>query len=130
MFTRVQHPRPTCHLFLAPCGPAAGDSTEDILRLFSPFGDTTVTAGQDKQHVFVSFPNAQQAAAAAAALVADASAFGGRHVKVRFAETRKPRQQHGRQPTPAVTSVDACCVPGLSLHRDFVTAEEEQVLLG
>ena len=128
MFSRVQHPHPTCHLFLAPCGPAAGDSEEDIVRIFSPFGKVTVTASNNQRHAFVSFLTPQQAAAAAATVAADPGTFGGRQVKVRFAEQRKPRQQHARQPTPAVHSVAACCVPGLSLQQDFVSVEEEQVL--
>ena len=128
MFSRPQHPHPTCHLFVAPCGLAVGDTVEDILRVFKPCGEPTVTAFHDKPHVFVSFPTEQQAAAAAAAVLGDRQAFGGRHVKVKFADFRKPRkQQRDKQPVAAVSNLEACAVPGLALHTEFVTADEEKV---
>ena len=126
MFRRPQHQNPTCHLHLAPL--AVGDTTEDVLRTFEPYGEPTVTAFEGKSHVFVSFATEQQAAAAAAAVLADSRAFKGRQVKLKFAEAKLPRQQQlHRQPLTAVTSVATCGVPGLSLHVDFVTAEEEEV---
>ncbi len=128
MFSRPQHPHPTRHLFVAPCGFAVGDTLEDILRVFEPCGEPTVTAFHDKPHVFVSFPSERQAAAAAAAVLGDTEAFGGRQVKVRFAEARKPRQQQrDRQPVAAVSSLEACAVPGLALHTQFITSDEEIV---
>ena len=127
MFSRPQHPHPTRHLFVAPCGFAVGDALEDILRVFEPFGEPTVTAFHDKPHVFVSYSTEQQAAAAAAAVLGDNQAFGGRQVKVKFAEARKPRQQQrGRPPVAAVSSLEACAVPGLALHGDFVSTDEEK----
>ena len=128
MFSRPQHPHPTRHLFVAPCGLAVGDTLEDILRVFEPCGQPTVTAFQDKAHVFVSFPTEQQAAAAADAVLGDDHAFGGRQVKVKFAEARKPRQQQrDKQPVAAVSSLEACAVPGLTLHLEYITADEERV---
>ncbi|GLI71013.1 hypothetical protein VaNZ11_016129, partial [Volvox africanus] len=136
-------------------GGVHGMSVRQLSELFAPYGNPTVVlpehdpsapssssapaaadatspSGSSQQmscfHAFLSFDGEGDAAAAVAAVPRNAPwpVAGGRKIVLHFADVRRDKRP---VPRPVCTSTSELGVPGLVLLKDFVTEEEERMLL-
>lgn len=90
VFCRPSVGHATRHLFVGNCGPRVGLSEQQIQNLFSDYGEANVhIPDPDASHVYVSYPNEQQAHAAMAALSDQpVSQAGNRAFNIRYADIK------------------------------------------
>ena len=130
-FRRSPDGQTTRHLMVANCGPPA-DNRQALAALFSPWDPApeVTLAGLEASHCFVSLATAEAAAAAQAALQGATcpSLPGSGPLVLARAEAAAPAVPP-EPPLVAVHTAAECGIPGISLHPDFVSAEEEAELL-
>mmetsp|Transcript_7559 Transcript_7559/g.21444 ORF Transcript_7559/g.21444 Transcript_7559/m.21444 type:complete len:648 (+) Transcript_7559:194-2137(+) len=126
-FSKPRDAGPTPHLFIGNAGPQVGDTEESLRQLLGQWGEVVALAfPEGRSHVFASFSSEDQAAAAMEALHGTAAAQSGRHRVVKYADMKVDKAP---AQLPVCTSAEQTGVPGLFLFHDFITAEEEQMLL-
>ncbi|GBG83454.1 hypothetical protein CBR_g37166, partial [Chara braunii] len=123
---------PTRHLYVANCGPGVGIEYEEVEQIFRKFGklECVQPSLTSQSRTYVSFIEVAAAAAAYAGLngVEDPCSSRKRIMHIEFAEVAS---DDFKVPPPChvCRTSDEVDIPGLFLHTDFITPEEEKALL-
>ncbi|XP_039142466.1 alkylated DNA repair protein ALKBH8 homolog isoform X2 [Dioscorea cayenensis subsp. rotundata] len=130
--------RPKCstttspNLYVANCGPTVGLSLETISSVFSAFGRVTgVHAADDTgARVIVCFSDTTAAQAAYQALNGNpCPQLRGRTLRMRFSLPKLPAKVQDNDSLSVFLLASELAIPGIYLVHDFITPEEEEVLL-
>ncbi|KAM0934039.1 putative tRNA (carboxymethyluridine(34)-5-O)-methyltransferase [Dioscorea sansibarensis] len=130
--------RPKCstttspNLYVANCGPTVGVSLDTISSVFSAFGRVTgVHAADDTgARVIVCFSDSTAAQAAYQALNGNpCPQLHCRTLRIRFSLPKLPAKVQDNDSLSVFLLASELAIPGIYLVHDFITPEEEEVLL-
>ncbi|BDA48090.1 probable alkylated DNA repair protein alkB homolog 8 [Coccomyxa sp. Obi] len=130
MFIKPKHTQPTQYLFVGNCGTAVGLNEETVKTFFDHLGAEDVifpTEGKPYSHIFVVFNDKEDAEVALTRLNGQpCQELGNRILAAKYADVKEEKEV---EELPVYLSAQECAIPGLELHHDFVSEEEEQELL-
>ncbi|KAJ7953307.1 alkylated DNA repair protein alkB-like 8 [Quillaja saponaria] len=118
------------NLYVANCGPAVGFSHDTIASVFGTFGEVkgVYAADESGARVIVSFVEESSSQAAFKALDGQpCPELGGRSLHIRYSVLQPTSQVNDSVPVSLTAS--ELNIPGIYLVHDFVSSEEEEVLL-
>lgn len=124
--------RPTKYLYVANCGPGVGMAMDAVLQMFARFGhvEAVQLAPDSTSRLFVTFAEAAAAAAAKDTWhLKPCPEAGGRAMVLNFADVAPPPGELAPVVQLVALTGAEVAIPGLSLHLDFVSAQQEEDLL-
>eukprot|EP00898_Chlorokybus_atmophyticus_P003773 jgi/Chlat1/4397/Chrsp29S04535 len=115
---------PSRHLYAVNVGPSVGVSLADVAEAFRAYGPVEcVCEAPGSARVFVSMASVEAAVAAKGRL----SSVCGREVRLSF--TLREDELVKDRPLPVLRDSQATGIQGLRLYKDFITEDEEKMLL-